>query len=841
MPIKIADRVKETSLTQGSGTLTLEGAFGGFQTFSTAIGDGNSTYYAIENESQWEVGVGTYTASSNTLSRDTVLQSSNNDSKIDIYGVATVFCTYAADKAIFRDENGDITESGLLTLKRDSAGNFLHAYKDDAYDRTVGLYTDGNTSPEWRLGLKSSPSSETAAPSYGYVYGKDGEAGVVANSYNKIKISNSTDFSVIHNNLDVLRASSTTGIHLNANSAAYPAVTINGAAAQSQPLTEWTNSAGTVLSIVDKDGSIGINKDSTDYELDVNGSGRLESISLTSGVYFQDGTFQSTASKNYNQEIAANTASGIAISGWAKSYVDSQDHSAAAVSGWAGSYADAGDAAISGWTQAYVDSQDHSAAAVSGWVDGTFLTSSSVEFTYISGIAVYASGQVDQNSSDIITVSGLLYDDASISGYIDLQDAAVSGWVQAYVDGQDHSATAVSGWAGSYADAGDAAVSGWADSTMTSRDNAVSGWAGSYADAGDAAVSGWTQAYVDSQDHSATAVSGWAGSYADAGDAAVSGWADSTMDTRDAAVSGWAQAYVDSQDHSATAVSGWAGSYADAGDAAVSGWADNTFNLQEVTDRGSNTTNSIVTSGNITASTGIFDGGIQLVGALASVVSDLSDLGDVDGVWFRGEHDNTTSGLTLGFNFPAGNHYYSIIRTIGSNDIGLTRNRSLLLDCDTRTDTSLSSQTNSVCMVNAHKNQASLSNANLFGVYNAGDEKFVVTSAGSLRIAAAIKTPITTDTDGATITFDMDVSNLHTVTLGGNRVLAVSNVDVGQKFTIRLVQDGTGTRTVTWFSTIKWPGGLTPTLTTTGGKTDVFGFICTAANTYDGFVIGYNL
>jgi len=254
MPIKIADRVKETSLTQGSGALTLEGAFGGFQTFSTAIGDGNSTYYAIENESQWEVGVGTYTASSNTLSRDTVLQSSNNDSKIDIYGVATVFCTYAADKAIFRDENGNITESKLLTLKRDSAGNFLHAYKDDAYDRTIGLYTDGNTSPEWRLGLKSSPSSETAAPSYGYVYGKDGEAGVVANSYNKIKISNSTDFSVIHNNLDVLRASSTTGIHLNANSAAYPAVTINGAAAQSQPLTEWTNSAGIVLSIVDKDG-----------------------------------------------------------------------------------------------------------------------------------------------------------------------------------------------------------------------------------------------------------------------------------------------------------------------------------------------------------------------------------------------------------------------------------------------------------------------------------------------------------------------------------------------------------------------------------------------------------
>jgi len=160
--------------------------------------------------------------------------------------------------------------------------------------------------------------------------------------------------------------------------------------------------------------------------------------------------------------------------------------------------------------------------------------------------------------------------------------------------------------------------------------------------------------------------------------------------------------------------------------------------LQTVTDLGSNTTNSIVTSGNVTASTGIFDGGIQLVGALASVVSDLSDLGDVDGVWFRGEHDNAASGLTLGFNFPGGNHYYSTIRTIANNDISGTRNRSLLLDCDTRKDTSNSSELNSVCMVNAHNNQASLSNANLFGVYNAGDEKFVVTSSGSLRIASGI-------------------------------------------------------------------------------------------------------
>lgn len=100
------------------------------------------------------------------------------------------------------------------------------------------------------------------------------------------------------------------------------------------------------------------------------------------------------------------------------------------------------------------------------------------------------------------------------------------------------------------------------------------------------------------------------------------------------------------------------------------------------------------------------------------------------------------------------------------------------------------------------------------------------------------------ESDGATITFDLGdttKSNIRSVTLGGNRVLAVSNVSVGQVFIVRLTQDGTGSRTVTWFSTIKWPGGVAPTLSTTAGKTDVFGFICTSAGNYDGFYVGFGL
>ena len=100
---------------------------------------------------------------------------------------------------------------------------------------------------------------------------------------------------------------------------------------------------------------------------------------------------------------------------------------------------------------------------------------------------------------------------------------------------------------------------------------------------------------------------------------------------------------------------------------------------------------------------------------------------------------------------------------------------------------------------------------------------------------------VTADTDGATITFDMTSANVHTVTLGGNRTLAVSNVTAGQFFYIRLLQDGTGSRTVTWFSTITWAGVTTPTLTTTANRADLFAFFAKTATTFDGFIVGENI
>ena len=99
MAFVLADRVKETTTTAGTVTVTLLGASTGYQSFS-AIGDGNTTYYTIAGQtgSEWEVGIGTYTASGTTLARTTVISSSNAGSLVNFSaGTKDVFVTYPAE------------------------------------------------------------------------------------------------------------------------------------------------------------------------------------------------------------------------------------------------------------------------------------------------------------------------------------------------------------------------------------------------------------------------------------------------------------------------------------------------------------------------------------------------------------------------------------------------------------------------------------------------------------------------------------------------------------------------------------------------------------------------
>jgi hypothetical protein len=553
MAFILSDRVKESSTTTGNGTLSLDGAITAFQSFSTGIGEGNETYYAIENEARWEVGIGTYT--SNTLVRNTVLESSNSDNLVDLSGVSTVFCTYPAERSVHLNSSGwldltgysgviqsvdgnfeDVTISGnlnimpynnqFITMKRSTSGNFFHAYIDDVYDRTIALYSNGSSSPMWKFGLKSAPTFGDVPPDHGYIYGEDGSAGIVANSTSDIAISNSDGFVVTHQGEDLLRVSNVTGVfvntdlELNRSTSATNFILNNTwtSATSYERLRLYGQAADSFVLASEKGVAGGTRRDLTLQITNTNVNNLYASghVSTSGGIKLIDVVPSNTSNKLYNN-AGVLTWNGSAVSsvsytaGSGMELVGTEFHATgvSAVSGWAGYKVSTGDTAVSGWARHYVDTQDHSAVAVSGWTQH----------------------------------------------YVDNQDhsaVGVSGWARNYVDTQDHSAVATSGWAEYTWNIADVALSGWAGATFSTTNtdttytagsgmelvgtvfhatgvNAVSGWAGYRVNTGDAAVSGWARNYVDTQDHSAVATSGWAEYTWNQADLAVSGWAAGTF------------------------------------------------------------------------------------------------------------------------------------------------------------------------------------------------------------------------------------------------------------------------------------------------------------------------
>lgn len=97
MVFVINDRVKETTATTGTGTVTLSGAQLGFQSFSSGIGSSNSTYYTIALGNEWEVGIGTVT-NATTFTRDSVISSSNASALVSFStGIKDIFCALPAE------------------------------------------------------------------------------------------------------------------------------------------------------------------------------------------------------------------------------------------------------------------------------------------------------------------------------------------------------------------------------------------------------------------------------------------------------------------------------------------------------------------------------------------------------------------------------------------------------------------------------------------------------------------------------------------------------------------------------------------------------------------------
>jgi hypothetical protein len=170
MTFVINDRVKETTTTTGTGTLTLDGAATGFETFSGALGNTNTTYYAIvsQNSGDFEVGIGTVGAG--TLSRDTVISSSNSDALV-IFGVGTkdVFVTLPASKTILLNDSDTVDLTGNLDLNSNDitgTGNINITGNLTASGNLTSLGIDDNaTSTAITINSSEQVGIGTASPS----------------------------------------------------------------------------------------------------------------------------------------------------------------------------------------------------------------------------------------------------------------------------------------------------------------------------------------------------------------------------------------------------------------------------------------------------------------------------------------------------------------------------------------------------------------------------------------------------------------------------------------------------------------------------------------------------
>ena len=164
MALVLADRVRETTTTTGTGAVTLGGAYTGFQTFSAGIGNSNSTYYTIANvvTGEWEVGIGTYTASGNTLSRTTVLSSSNGGSLVNFAaGSKDVFVTQPSERAVYIDSAGTTVDVNILAASGDSSFNSTGAVGKIRWNSTLSQY-EGYDGANWTLLGGAVISNDTA-------------------------------------------------------------------------------------------------------------------------------------------------------------------------------------------------------------------------------------------------------------------------------------------------------------------------------------------------------------------------------------------------------------------------------------------------------------------------------------------------------------------------------------------------------------------------------------------------------------------------------------------------------------------------------------------------------
>jgi hypothetical protein len=166
MALVVADRVKENTITTGTGAVTLAGAVTNFVTFASVLSDSDTTYYAIvdDTNNDFEVGLGTFTASGTTLSRDTILASSNGGSVVNLSaGTKEVFINYPAGKSVYLDGSGQLVIGGTAVTATAAEINYLDITTLGTSEASKAVTADANGDVALSEELKAKSYNETYA------------------------------------------------------------------------------------------------------------------------------------------------------------------------------------------------------------------------------------------------------------------------------------------------------------------------------------------------------------------------------------------------------------------------------------------------------------------------------------------------------------------------------------------------------------------------------------------------------------------------------------------------------------------------------------------------------
>ena len=909
MALVIADRVKETTTTTGTGTINLAGAASGFRSFVSGVGNSNTTFYTIEDANgAWEIGIGTITdASPDTLARTTVLATSNGDTtKITLSsGTHTVFGTYPAGKAVYLDASGNLSHTVDISSDTNLAGgtgitltgdtlsttdseivhdNLSGFVANEHIDWTTdqgstnihsGNYTDTNT-----MGSGFTVSATTDTNATTITEGDD----LFFAAGTGIACETTADGTVTIS----CTVTDTDTTYTKASFDLDHLFTLVGAAADtSENLGTFTGST-----IADNQ-TIKAAIQAVETAVETKGATAGSSSIVTVGT-ISSGTWQGTAiAQAYiaNDAINGDKIADDAVNSehYAAGSIDEEHLNAtnSPTDNYLLSYDDASGGFT--WVAAGSGGENNEYSfktiSVAGQDDVvadtttdtlTFAAGSNVTITTTAASDTVTIAATDTNTQlsteEVQDIAGPLvatggtktlitvtYDDTNgdmdfvVDNDLSNYDNSSSGFLTAHPNISAASSSDNSGrtYIQDITVDSNGHVTGIATATETVTDTNTQLSTEEVQDiAGPLVATGGTKTlisvtYDDENGNMDFVVDNDLSNYSNSSSGFLTAHPSiSAASSSDNSGRTYIQDItLDSNGH----VTGIATATETVTD------TNTQLSTEEVQDiAGGMFTGNTETL--ITATYQDADGTIDLV-----VDNDLSN------------YDNSSSGfLTAHPNISAAsssdNSGRTYIQDITVDSNGHVTGIATATETVTDTNTTYTGGTNlTLAGTTFNVDDAFLKNnaddttsgtvtmANLIvgdagNIGSASDtDAIAIASDGEVTLSQrttfskAVKTPLKSNSDGATITFDLDEASTHTVTLGDNRTLAISNEDAGQKFIINLVQDGTGSRTVTWFSTIKWAGGSAPTLTTTANKADSFGFLCTGTDAYYGFVIGQNI